>query len=77
MSPFISSEGSVFSAITIESLADLGLPVSFAEAQDYRLPASATMDRMGPIVDLSGDIIRAPLIPVDATGRMKRLILRR
>ena len=80
MSPFISLGGSALSAITIESFADLGLSVSLEEAEDYRLPGSsaAAMDRMkGPVIDLSGDIVRAPLIPVDATNGMKRLIYRR
>lgn len=80
MSPFISRDGSVFSAITIESFADLGLSVNLAEADDYRLPGSAgaAMDRIkGPVIDLSGDIVRSPVIPVDATGGWKRVIYRR
>ena len=41
LTPFISPGGSVFSAITIESLADVGFSVNLAEAEDYRLPGSA------------------------------------
>lgn len=82
MSPFVSSEGSVLSAITIESFADLRLSVNLAEAKEYRLPGSgaAAMDRMkGSVIDLSGDILRAPvmLVPVDVPGRAKRAFYRR
>ena len=80
LTPFISRDGSVLSAITIESFFDLGLSVNLDEAQDYRLPGStaAAMDRMkGPVIDLSGDILRSPVIPVDATGGWKRVIYRR
>lgn len=82
MSPFVSSEGSVLSAVTIESFADLGLSVNLAEAKDYRLPGSgaAARDRMkGSVIDLSGDIVRAPivLVPVDVPGQAKRAFYRR
>ena len=80
MSPFISADGSALSVITIESFADLGLSVNLSEAEDYRLPgsAAAAMGRMkGPVVDLSGDILYAPLTPVDVTGGMKRVVYRR
>ncbi|MYA11004.1 MAG: hypothetical protein F4087_14115 [Gemmatimonadetes bacterium] len=80
MTPFISADRSILSAITIESFFDLGLLVNLAEADDYRLPGSAgaAMDRIkGPVIDLSGDILRSPVIPVDATGGWKRVIYRR
>ena len=80
MAPFISTDGSVLSAISIESFADLGFSVDLGEAEDFRLPgsAAAAMDRMeGPVIDLSGDVIRSPLIPVDATRGWKRVIYRR
>ena len=80
MTPFISPDRSILSAITIESFFDLGLSVNRAEADDYRLPGSAgaAMDRIkGPVIDLSGDILRSPVIPVDATGGWKRVIYRR
>ena len=80
MTPFISPSGAVLSAITIESLADLGLSVNLDEAEDYRLPGSsaAAMDRIrGPVVDLSGDIPDTPIILVDVKGGPKRVIYRR
>ena len=80
MTPFISRDGSVFSAITIDSFADLGHSVNLDEAEDYRLPGSsaAAMARMkGPVVDLSGDILYTPIMLVDMKGGPIRVIYRR
>lgn len=80
MTPFVSPDGSVLSAITIESLADLGYAVNLEEAENYRLPgsAAAAMDRIeGPVVDLSGDILDTPIILVDMKGGPTRVIRRR
>ena len=80
MTPFISPSGAVLSAITIESLADLGLSVNLDKAENYRLPGSsaAALDRIrGPVVDLSGDIPDTPIILVDVKGGPKRVVYRR
>ena len=80
LTPFISEEGSVLSAITIESLADVGFLVSLAEAEDYRLPGSAgaAMDLMkGPVIDLSGDILDGPVKLVEMKDDLTRKINRR
>ncbi len=80
LTPFISPDGSVFSAITIESMADLGFLVSLSQAEDYRLPgsAAAAMGRLkGPIIDLSEDILDRPIRTVEMKGGAKREIYRR
>lgn len=80
MTPFISPDGSVLSAITIDSFGDLGLSVNLAEAEDYRLPrsAEAAMARIrGPVVDLSGDILYTPITLVDVNTGARRVIYRR
>lgn len=80
MTPYISSEGSVLSLITIESFADVGYAVNLDAAESYRLPgsAAAAAARMkGHVVDLSGDIVRAPIRMVDYKGRAAGVIHRR
>lgn len=80
LTPFISPDGSVLSAITIESMADLGYSVNLEEAEEFRLPGStaAAMDRMkGPVIDLSGDILDGPIRVVEMKGGLTRKIYRR
>ena len=80
MTPYISVDGSVLSLITIESFADVGHAVNLDAAESYRLPGSAAAAeaRMkGPVVDLSGDIVRRPIRIVDYKGRPAGVIHRR
>ena len=66
------------SAITIQSLADLGYEVDATLAEPYRLP-SADMARAieaAPSIPYGDDIWRGPLIVVDPTGRTVRVIPR-
>ena len=80
MSPYISSDGSVLSMITIESFADLGYAVNLDAAESYRLPGSeaAAAARMtGSVVDLSGDIVLGPIKMVDQKGRVVGVLNRR
>ena len=72
MTPFVGG-GHALSLVTIESLADLGYGVDVTRAEPYSLPAGRppglTIDR-GPIVDLSGDVARYPIVFVDQKGRV-------
>ncbi len=82
--------GASLSAITIQSLADLGYTVDVNLAQPYRLPGAdlATADverarvgvpanRMGaPVYRFGDDIMRGPLLAVDADGYVVRVIPR-
>ncbi|WP_420616076.1 Ig-like domain-containing protein [Candidatus Palauibacter sp.] len=66
------------SAITIQSLADLGYEVDATLAEPYRLP-SADMARAieaAPSIPYGDDIWRGPLVVVDPTGRIVRIIPR-
>ncbi len=66
------------SAITIQSLADLGYEVDATLAEPYRLP-SADMARAieaAPSIPYGDDIWRGPLVVVDPTGRIVRVIPR-
>ena len=67
------------SAITIQSLADLGYTVDATLAQHYQLPeASETQaDRdVARMADLSDDVFVSPVMVVDRRGRVIRVILR-
>ena len=70
------------SAITIQSMADLGYVVDVSQADDYTLPgagARALADRRcaaGQCIDLSNDIRRGPVVLVDSGGRITGVIRR-
>ena len=66
------------SAITIESLADLGYEVDATWAEPYELP-SADMARAieaAPKIPYGDDVWRGPVIFVDPDGRIVRVIPR-
>ncbi|WP_420441546.1 putative Ig domain-containing protein [Candidatus Palauibacter sp.] len=79
MTPFQNiGVGEPLSAITIESLADLGYEVDATWADPYELP-SADMARAieaAPKVPYGDDIWRGPLVVVDPDGRIVRVIPR-
>ena len=64
------------SAITIQSLADLGYAVDRTAAGPYRLPdADAAHERdPGRLIPYGDDIWRGPIIVADSTGRIVRVI---
>ena len=63
------------SAITIQSLADLGYVVNVSVAEPYRLPGVAA-DVVGRAnrIPYGDDILRGPIIVVDPGGRVVRVI---
>ena len=64
------------SAITVQSLADLGYGVdpSAADPFTFVLPAAQTAPAAGGrIIDLRGDIWRGPIMVVDRKGRMTQV----
>ncbi len=64
-----------FSAITIQSMADLGYIVDMSLAEPYTLPAAAAADeKPGRVVDLSDDILTGPVKLVDTDGRVVRVL---
>ena len=66
------------SAITVESLADVGYRIDISQADAVRKvftsPAPAPDPRS--VIDLRGDIRQGPIIEVDAKGRIIRVIRR-
>ena len=65
--------GSALSAITVQSLADLGYVVDVSRADPFRLPGSAKAVA-GPGLDLHDDIIQGPIGVVDEDGYVVRVI---
>ena len=64
------------SAITIQSLADLGYAVDATQADPYRLPdadAAREIDR-GRLIPYGDDIWRGPIVVADSEGRVVRVI---
>ena len=77
MTPFLGSGASPLSAITIQSLADMGYTVDVSEAEAYQLPDSAAAARdRGRKIFLGNDIIRTPIVVVGENGRVTRVIPR-
>ena len=65
----------LLSAITIQSLADLGYTVDTSVADAYRLPdAAAVPSMLENSIDLGNDIITGPVVVVDRNGRIVRVI---
>ena len=63
------------SAITIQSLADLGYSVDAGLADAYRLPDAADAASIREnAIDLGNDILRNPIVVVDRNGRIVRVI---
>ena len=64
-----------FSAITIQSMADLGYIVDVSLAEPYTLPgAGAADEKPGRVVDLGDDVLRGPVQVVDLRGRLVRVL---
>ena len=77
MTPSVRVGGSSpLSAITIQSLADLGYSVDTTVADPYRLPdADAARDiDPGRLIPYGDDIWRGPVVIVDRDGRIVRVI---
>ncbi len=65
--------GSALSAVTVQSLADLGYVVDVSRADPYRLPGSAKAVA-GPGLDLHDDILHGPTGVADEDGHVVRVI---
>ncbi len=66
------------SAITIQSLADIGYTVDVEEADGFVLPessgAAASASEDGHVIDLSGDVVAGPAVFYDRYGRVTRVV---
>ena len=68
-------ETTPLSAITIQSLADLGYTVDASQADAYRLPdAAALASMLENSIDLGNDVLRVPIVVVDRNGLIVRVI---
>ena len=78
MTPLLNSGMNPLSAISIQSLADVGYRVDVAPADFYHrtFTAAAPPLELGPVIDLSGDIRQGPILVVDDQGRVVRVINR-
>ena len=74
MTPFLKFAPKL-SAITIQSLADVGYPVDVSQAENFVIPGLAAALRQGPVIDLRGDIWTGPIVTVGPRGKVK--IIRR
>ena len=73
--------GSLLTAITIQTLADLGYEVDVTKADPYTLPIAAQGDARGDVevesADaevLADDVIKVPVVVVDRDGKVVRII---
>ena len=64
------------SAVTIQSLADMGYTVDVTLAEPFRLPGTLAADLTGAArkVAYGDDIIRGPIVVVDRNGRIVRVV---
>ena len=76
MSPFASDREEPLSAITIQSLADIGYAVDVSQADPYRLPPRGSLTRRAPDrrIRLENDIRRGPISVIDTNGDVVRII---
>ena len=69
------TDSSPLSAITIQSLADLGYTVDPGLADGYGLPgAAAAAAMLGDGIHLGHDVLQGPIVVVDRNGRIVRVI---
>ncbi len=78
MTPIINNGPNPLSAISIQSLADVGYRVDLGPADPYSrvFTAAAPALEKGPVIDLRDDIRRGPIFEVDDQGRVVRVINR-
>ena len=64
------------SAISIQSLADIGYTVDVSQADSYRLPTtgSGLRSKPRPRIHLKNDIRKGPITVIDADGRIVRVL---
>ena len=78
MTPFLAVGTDYLSAITIQSLADIGYTVNLEEADRFILPerssASASSVQGRNAIDLSGDVLAGPAVFYDRQGRVVRVL---
>jgi hypothetical protein len=78
MTTLLAAGADYLSAITIQSLADIGYTVNLEEADRFILPersnASASAAAGRHVIDLSGDVVAGPAVYYDGHGRVVRVV---
>lgn len=75
---FNSGRPNPLSAITIESLADLGYTVDITQAEPYAIvfPSPARTQASDTVIDLGGDLRQGPIYVMDEKGRVRDVVRR-
>ena len=79
MTPFLNLSENPLTAVSVQSLADMGYRVDVDVADPWSGVVSAPPRVAGEapeVIDLRGDVRRGPIVEVDATGRVVRVIRR-
>ena len=82
MNPFLYRDRlNPLSAVTVQSLADMGYAVDLGQADSYALPdvsgdAERGLESAGRIMELRGDVRDGPIVVVGEDGRVLRVIRR-
>ena len=78
MTPYASiGTPDALSAITIQSLADLGYTVDVSLAEPYTLPGLVAAEgAIAALIDFGDDVLKGPIVVVDRNGRVVRVIER-
>jgi hypothetical protein len=80
MTPGLNSGTNPLSAISIQSLADIGYRVDVTQADSYQVvfPAAGRVTEQQdlPVINLRGDVVKRPLLEVNALGKVVRVIRR-
>jgi len=64
------------SVISTASMGDLGYVVNYAGSDPYTVPIPAALraSSAAPSIELGDDIVRLPILVVDASGRVMRVV---
>ena len=71
---FTQGAANPFSAITLQAMADVGYVVDVSLADDYQLPNAVPPDGPAQVFDLTGDVVRGPVMIIDTDGRIVRVV---
>ena len=76
MNPFLVGAAPPMSAITLESLYEIGYEINLGEAESFALSVGGMVAQpRGPVIDLGNDIARIPMMGLDQkTGRVVMVV---
>jgi hypothetical protein len=74
MTGFINSGANPLSVVSTASMGDLGYLVNYAASDTYVVPPAPPVSTGGSILVMGNDILRMPIMEVDAAGRVVRTV---